>query len=89
MNASFNRVGATSAKYELGISINNTLSGDKDVAMCSVYAAETKATATIFNVFNLSGGTNVGLAVSNSSGTENIDVSEANISITRLGNYLT
>lgn len=88
MNATFNRIGVTEAKYEISTAINNTVYTNRDVGMCSVYAGETKATASIYNIFNCSGGTTIGLAVSNSSGTENIDVSEANITISRIGDYL-
>jgi hypothetical protein len=89
MNATFNRIGVTEARYEMSVAVNSVIVTNRDVAMCSVYAGEEIATASLYNTFNLSGGTTVEMAVSNNTGTENIDVSEANITIMRIGDYLT
>lgn len=88
MNATFDRVSLNDTRFRMGVAIDSIIQTNRDTALCSINSSETKATTSLYNVYNLSGNTTVEMVVSNTTSTTNILVSEANITITRIGDYL-
>lgn len=83
--ARFNRQTAN-AIYQIGISKNDAVPSDGYYSMASTDSTETTSNANIHGYFNLVGGDTIQLVARNITTTNNILVSEASLTLIKIGN---
>lgn len=85
IGGTFNRVTAN-AKYELGISKNLVSPTSGYYQGCSTDTVETNAYVSVTGYLELNPGDTIDIGVRNTTGTQNVLLSDANVSVYKVGN---